>query len=441
VLQLASWWTLRNTFLVLTSVAGILLIVLIWAFLLQRRVNRQTATIATKLERESQLQAELARSQKLESVGRLAGGVAHDFNNLLTVINGYAELVLAQVGTSDAVRPALEQIRRAGERAAALTQQLLGFSRKQVIRPRPLNLNAAVSEALRSIERLLGESIRVVVSLEEGLGAVQADSSQIDQILLNLAANARDAMPRGGQLRIATRNVELRGNARPSAETPEGDYVRLSVSDTGVGIDKETQEHIFEPFFTTKEQGRGTGLGLATVYGIVKQNGGWIWVRSEAGQGASFEIYLPRLARGVVEEAAEAPKPVRGGSETVLVVEDEEDVRRLATTVLQAQGYAVLSASTAEQALERLDGYEGPLQLLVTDVILPAMDGRELADRILMQRPGLSVLFISGYTRDVISERGVLAPGIEYLAKPFSTTELAARVRSILGGVEHDEMS
>jgi signal transduction histidine kinase/CheY-like chemotaxis protein len=433
VVQLASWWTARNTLGVLAGVCALLVVVLAWVFVLKRRVSNQTAMLAARLELESQLQAQLAQAQKLESVGRLAGGVAHDFNNLLTVINGYSDLALARLRAGDPLRPQLEQIRRAGARAAVLTQQLLGFSRKQIIRPKPLNLNAVVSDAVTMLRPMLGELIAVHTVLQSTLGQVVADTSQIDQILMNLAANARDAMPQGGALTIETRNVNVDEHGKHAdMEIPPGSYVLLTVVDTGAGMSPETLRNIFEPFFTTKEHGRGTGLGLATVYGIVKQNGGWIDVQSELGQGTAFRVWFPRTSEIDATAPAQAPADVSGGSEILLVVEDQEDVRKFAVEVLKSCGYTVLSSADAEAALELAGRYSNSIHLLVTDVVLPGMNGRELARRLKAIRPAMQVLFMSGYNQDVVAEHGILEPGTAYLAKPFTPGELAAKVRELL---------
>ena len=434
VVQMASWWTVRNTLGVLASMCAVVIMVLIWVFVLQRRVNKQTAMIAARLEHETQLQAQLSQAQRLESVGRLAGGVAHDFNNLLTVINGYSDLAMARLGASDPLRASLEQIRRAGERAAALTQQLLGFSRKQIIQPKPVDLNEIVTQARNMLQPLLGELIEVRATLEPGLGLVVADPGQVEQILMNLAANARDAMPRGGTLTIETRNIDVvKHRGQVQAEIPPGSYVMLTVTDTGSGMSETTRQQIFEPFFTTKPVGSGTGLGLATVYGIVKQNGGWINVQSKPGAGTAFQICLPRVSGTAASKTGTAPRVVIGGSELLLVVEDQEDVRKFAVEVLESRGYSVLSSVDGESALVLAERYPAPIHLLVTDVVLPGINGRDLAQRLKASRPAMNVLFTSGYTHDVIAEHGVLEPGVSYIAKPYTPGELAAKVRELLG--------
>ncbi len=433
VVQMASWWTVRNTLGVLASMAFLMAVVLSWVFILQRRVNRQTTMIAAKLEHEKQLQAQLSQAQRLESVGRLAGGVAHDFNNLLTVINGYSEVALARLSGADPLRAPLDQIRRAGERAATLTQQLLGFSRKQIIQPKPIDLNAIVTEARGMLQPLLGELIQVRAVLQPNLGRVVADPGQIEQILMNLAANARDAMPRGGTLTIETRDVSVgQYERRGKSDLPPGSYVVLSVTDTGAGMSAEVQQNIFEPFFTTKERGKGTGLGLATVYGIVKQNGGWIEVYSELGMGTAFHITLPRISGPDECEAAKLPLTATAGTGSLLLVEDEEDVCKFAVEVLQAHGYSVVSAADGEAALALAQSHPDPIDMLITDVVLPGMNGRELAERLKAERPGLHVLFTSGYTQDVIAGQGVLEHGMAYIAKPYTPGELSAKVQEIL---------
>jgi PAS domain S-box-containing protein len=392
--------------------------------------DRKRAEEALRESQERYLQA-----QKLESIGRLAGGVAHDFNNLLTVINGYSDIVYGKLPVQDPLRPRVDQIRRAGERAAELTQQLLAFSRKQMIQPRPLDLNTVVADAELMFRRLLGEDIELITRLEPGLGLVMADPGQMHQVLMNLVVNARDAMPDGGQLFIETAEVEV--DARYLAEHPEavpGPAVRLGVTDTGMGIDAETRAHIFEPFFTTKSQSKGTGLGLATVYGVVKQSQGWIMLYSEVGKGASFKIYLPRLTGGDEKPARSAREAAQlRGSETVLVVEDQDEVRALAVSVLESYGYNVLDARDGNQALALAKLYGSTIHVLLTDVVLPGINGRQLAERMSAARPEMKVLYTSGYTQDVIAHRGVLDRDVAYLAKPYTAEDLAAKVRAVLG--------
>jgi signal transduction histidine kinase/ligand-binding sensor domain-containing protein len=373
---------------------------------------------------------ELRQSQKMEAVGRLAGGVAHDFNNLLTVIKGNTSLALLDA-TDAELREELEEVQRAAERASSLTRQLLAFSRKQILQPRPLSLNEVVSDLGRILRRTVGEDIELRIALEPQLALVQADPGQVQQVLLNLVVNARDAMPRGGVLEVETRNVEAEAAlAHPEAEPIP--YVALSVSDTGEGMEPRVMERVFEPFFTTKEQGKGTGLGLSTVYGIVKQSGGYVEVASEPGLGSRFTVYLPRAqARPEVREVV-AGAGAGGGSETVLLVEDEDAVRLLASRVLQRAGYTVLTAASGEEAMEVTARYMGPIDLLLTDVVMPGMSGRELAQQLLPQRPGMRLLYTSGYTEDATVRHGVSGLATAFLEKPFGPDALTRKVREVL---------
>ncbi len=380
-----------------------------------------------------QLRRQLEQAQRLEAIGRLAGGVAHDFNNVLTAITGYADLVLMDLAPSDPVRKDVEEIKKAASRAASLTRQLLAFGRRLVLQPRVLNLNELVEDLSKMLKRLIGEDIEFVTYLEPELGNVYADPAQIEQVIVNLAVNARDAMPGGGKLIIETRNVTLNQEyVRTHPGSKPGRYVMLAVTDTGIGMDEETKAHIFEPFFTTKG-GEGTGLGLSQVYGIVKQSGGSIWVYSEPGRGTTFKIYLPRVDAPAAEPAE--PKEHAGelkGSETVLLVEDDETVRDLACSVLKRFGYEVLEAKNPTEALRLSEGHEGPIHLLITDVIMPGMNGKELAERLQEGRPELRVLYASGYTDNVIVSHGLLDSGVDFLAKPFGPDNLLRKVREIL---------
>ncbi|MEO8369424.1 MAG: PAS domain S-box protein [Candidatus Solibacter sp.] len=388
-----------------------------------------TRDVTGRLRMEEQLR----QAQKMEGIGRLAGGVAHDFNNLLTVIQGYSGLLEEKLRGSDALLEYAQLISKASGHAAGLTKQLLAFSRKQIIKPRPMDLNEVVSGMRPMLQRLVGEDVEVVTHLAADLGLVRADADQTSQILINLAANARDAMPKGGTLSIRTANLDTAPDIETRAEMAAGPAVLLEMSDTGVGMTPATRENIFEPFFTTKERGRGTGLGLATVYGIVKQNGGVIQVASRPGEGATFSIFLPRIDDQPARAAA--PREARErGSETVLVVEDHEGVRGLIVGALALSGFQVLQASGGEEALLLARQHPGPIHLLLTDVIMPGMTGKEVSTQLLAHRPGTKVLFISGYSGELIAHRGILDAGVDYLPKPFTPDSLVAKVREVLGG-------
>ena len=388
---------------------------------------------AEKALRDSEEQ--LRQSQKIEAIGQLAGGVAHDFNNLLTAITGYSDLSLRRLDPRDPLRLHIQEIKKAAERAASLTRQLLAFSRKQVLQPKVLDLNLVIKDINKMLRRLIGEDIELLTVLEPTLGQIKADPGQIEQVIMNLAVNARDAMPRGGKLTIETKHVYLdEAYARYHIAARPGYYVMMAVSDTGCGMDAETQARIFEPFFTTKEQGKGTGLGLSTVYGIIKQSGGNIWVYSEVGEGTTFKIYLPRVDEvGEVNEAqGRAPAEMPVGCETVLLVEDEALVRQMARQILQMNGYQVLEAHGGEEALLVCERHRGRIDLMVTDVVMPQMGGRDLAEQLQSLRPETRVLYISGYTDDAIVHHGVLDPGTPFLEKPFTPNALACKVREVL---------
>ena len=382
------------------------------------------------------LESQLRQAQKMEAVGQLAGGVAHDFNNLLTAIRGYSEFALNRLGDGDpGLRKDIEEIAKSADRASSLTRQLLAFSRKQLLQPRILQLNDVVSEVDKMLRRLIGEDIEVVTIFGRALGRVKADPGQIEQVLVNLVVNARDAMPDGGKLTIETSNVDVDGQlAAAHAGLLPGRYVMLAVHDTGHGIDAETKSRLFEPFFTTKEQGKGTGLGLATVYGIVKQSGGYVIVESEPGKGAAFKVFLNRLEAGVeeAEHIVRIDEEQPRGSETVLLVEDEEVVRNLVREILEGNGYTVLEARNGAEALELGRQFTSPIHLLVTDVVMPKMSGRELAERLVTIHRETRVLYMSGYTDGAIGQHGVLDPHTELLQKPFTFDALAQKVRKVL---------
>jgi PAS domain S-box-containing protein len=376
----------------------------------------------------------LRQSQKIESIGQLAGGMAHDFNNILTAINGYSDLALRRLTQDHPIRRNVEEIRKAGERAASLTRQLLAFSRKQILQPKVLNLNTVVPDIDKMLGRLIGEDIDLVTILAPDLGQVKADPGQIEQVIINLCVNARDAMPKGGKLTIETANVYLAEEfCRQYVTVRPGPSVMLAISDNGCGMDQETQKRIFDPFFTTKEVGKGTGLGLSTVYGIVKQSEGSIWVYSELNKGTTFKVYLPRFDEAV-ETSEEKPAEVQQSreGEIVLLVEDEHMVREMASEVLEMNGYEVLEAIDGPDALRICEQYEGRIDLMVTDVVMPQMSGRELAESVAASRPETQVLFISGYTDDAIVRHGVLDQNVNFLQKPFTPDALAAKVREVL---------
>ena len=380
------------------------------------------------------IEDQLRQAQKMEAVGRLAGGIAHDFNNLLTAIMGYGELAAKRLKPDDPTRAELSEIDKAAHRAADLTRQLLAFSRKQILRPRVVSLNGIVSDTERLLRRLIGEDIELVTLLKDPLGSVRADTGQIEQVLVNLAVNSRDAMPRGGKLTIETTEVDLdESYSSFHFDVPPGRYVMLAVSDTGTGMDAKTLSHVFEPFFTTKEAGRGTGLGLSMVYGVVKQSGGHVTVYSEPGVGTTFKIYLPRVEDAPDKDrGASVPSAPVGGAETILVVEDEEAVRRLTCRALEARGYTVLPAADADEALLLCEKHAGEIDLMITDVVMPQLSGREVARRAAALRPGMKVLFMSGYTDDAIVQHGVLDAGTAFLQKPFTPRSLAQKVREVL---------
>jgi two-component system cell cycle sensor histidine kinase/response regulator CckA len=378
---------------------------------------------------------QLRQAQKMEAIGRLAGGVAHDFNNMLSVVLSYTGLILADMKSDDPLRPDLEEIRKAGERAAGLTRQLLAFSHQQVVLPKIVDLNQIVGGIETMLGRLLGADVEVTLLPAPRLGKVKADPGQVEQIVMNLVVNARDAMVHGGKLTIQTNNVDLDEHyASEHLGVTAGPHVMLAVTDSGVGMDKETQAQVFEPFFTTKDKGKGTGLGLSIVFGIVKQNGGHIWLYSEPGKGTTFKVYFPRTDETANPISSQPPgsEDLRG-SETVLLVEDDEQVRAVARGILRRSGYTVLEAPGPGEALLVVEKYSGKIELLITDVVLPRMNGPELAERIRKSRPDMKVLFMSGYTDEAIIQHGILDSGVTFLQKPITVTSLTTKVREALG--------
>jgi nitrogen-specific signal transduction histidine kinase len=380
-----------------------------------------------------ELEARYLQAQKMESVGRLAGGVAHDFNNLLTVILGTIDLTLEQMDAAAPTAGLLREGRRAAERATALTRQLLAFSRRQITQPEILDLGAMVREVSDMLQRLIGEHVRLTVVAADALWPVRADRGQLEQVIMNLAVNARDAMPEGGGLAIEISNVEL-DELAASQHPPlqAGAFVQLAVTDTGIGMEAAVRERIFEPFYTTKEVGRGTGLGLSTVYSIIEQNRGGIWVYSEPGHGTTFKIYLPRSLAARPAGAAEPVVVAMTGTETLLVVEDDDALREIATSVLRSAGYTVLAAASGAAALEIAAQHQGSLQLVLTDMVMPGMGGRELATRLTEIRPDIRIVYTSGYTDDAILRRHALEASDHFLSKPYTVVELTRRIRKVL---------
>jgi len=381
------------------------------------------------------LEEQLSRAQRIEAIGILAGGVAHDFNNLLTAIIGYGELMKMELDKNDPHYHYAEEIMKTANRGATLTHQLLAFSRKQILQPSIININSLVINMERLLRRLIGEDIELVTAISHDLSAVRADKGQVEQIIMNLAVNARDAMPQGGKLTIETANVHLDADyGRVHLAVTPGRYVMLAVSDNGAGMDAKTQAHIFEPFFTTKEKGQGTGLGLATVYGIVKQSGGYIWVYSEPGQGTTFKVYFPRVKEVPVASEKELPAVTElKGQETILLVEDDDTLRQLIARGLKKYGYTVLKAGNGGEALLLCEKEDSPIHLLLTDVVMPQMSGRELAERLAALHPDMKILFMSGYTENAMLSNGVLKSKMGFLQKPFKVNKLVRKIREILG--------
>jgi two-component system cell cycle sensor histidine kinase/response regulator CckA len=383
-----------------------------------------------------QLEQQLLLSQRLEAVGKLSGGIAHDFNNILGVIIGYSEALQETIAVDDPMREAVDEIEKAGQRAAALTQQLLAFSRKQVLEPKILDLNSIVADVEKMLRRLIGADVDLEIIPDPTIGKVKADRGQIEQVILNLAVNARDAMQQGGRLKIETRNADLDANdSRRKRYIVPGHYVMLQVSDTGMGMSAEVQSHIFEPFYTTKEQGKGTGLGLATVYGVIKQSGGYIWLESEIGKGSTFQVYLPR-AEGVEEETPRVEPSFKShGPGTILVAEDEPSLRKLTCNTLKESGYRVLEAEDGPKAIEIAAQFDKDIDLLLTDIVMRGMNGRELAEQMSSGHPGMKVLYMSGYTDGAVATHGVLESGIVILRKPFSRKQLQQSVGEMLAKI------
>jgi signal transduction histidine kinase len=391
---------------------------------------------AALVDRVAALETALSEAQRVEALGRLAGGVAHDFNNLLTVVNGYSDLLLHGDLDPARERNALEVIKEVVERGAGLTHQLLAFARKQVLNPVVLDLNDSVRHLDRLVRPLLGATIRLAMELEPDLHPVRAEARQLEQVLLNLLINARDAMPDGGSVTVSTANLDVGGDGAGRAEVPPGSYAVLTVTDTGTGMDEATRARVFEPFFTTKGPGKGTGLGLATVYGIVRQSGGYVEVESAVGSGSAFRIYLPRAGQAVSPAASVPPPPEAPGGATVLLAEDEDKVRLLLHSILTRHGYAVLQAADGAEALRLAAKHHGPIHLLLTDLVMPEMSGRELAARLLPQRPEMKVLYLSGYTDGVGLPPSADGGAVAFLAKPFGPNALLTRVGEVLGRVE-----
>jgi PAS domain S-box-containing protein len=398
-------------------------------------------SVLTDVTEKRVLEEELRQSQKLEAIGRLAGGVAHDFNNLLTVIIGYTDMLRAAIRQGSREREAINEVALAAERASSLTRQLLAFSRRQVLTPEALDLNQSIRKIQPMLSRLIGENIQIITELEEGLWRVSADPGQIDQIIVNLSVNGRDAMASGGTLTIRTANANLTDeySAGHLGVTP-GAYVQMVVSDTGHGMDAETRAHIFEPFFTTKEAGRGTGLGLATVYGIIKQSGGDIWVYSEVGIGTSINVYLPRLT-AEEEKPEQAPARIpQQGTESVLLVEDEESLRKLVTQLLEVAGYHVRAVTNADEAFQICSDPDVAIDLLLTDLVLSKGTGWEIASKALQVRPSLKILFMSGYSEGTVFGGRSLETGVNFIQKPFSGTDLRSRIRQVIESTPADRV-
>ena len=397
--------------------------------------GRVAIAFVTDISQRKALEQRLMHAQKMEAVGRLAGGVAHDFNNMLTVISGYGAMVLEELARQDPLRVHIQEIMAAANRASTLTAQLLAFGRRQIIRPEVIDLNEVVGRTERMLRRLIGEDITLHLVLQADVGSIKADPSHVEQAIVNLVINSRDAMPEGGRITIETGAVLLdESYARTHAGVQPGEFVMIAVTDTGHGMDTELQRRIFEPYFTTKEQGKGTGLGLATVYGTIKQGGGDIWVYSELGKGTTFKLYFPKVPDLLHEpSAASTTPPAQLGNETILVVEDEPSVREMTVKMLKKLGYVTIAAASGPEALDMCKSYNGHIALLLTDVVMPNMNGNQLADTLLASRPDLRVLYLSGYTENSVIHHGILDSSVAFLPKPFSRDALAAAIRDVLG--------
>jgi two-component system cell cycle sensor histidine kinase/response regulator CckA len=405
------------------------------ATLAGRAGGLECVSFVVDISERKQLEIQLRQAHKMEAIGRLAGGVSHDFNNLLAVILGYSDLVLDALPPDHPAVKKVEMIRKAGASAADLTRQLLAFSRQQMLQPRVLNVRDIVERTQELLSRLIGEDIQFSTSLEPSLGCVRADPGQIEQVLVNLIVNARDAMPQGGRLTIEARNVVL-DDSYVDAHEPviPGPYVMLAVEDAGCGMDQKTQSRIFDPFFTTKALGKGTGLGLATVYGIVKQSGGYIWVYSELGEGTVFKVYLPRVEQDAQEtEPSDPVQLITQNCETILLAEDSASLREMAREYLSSVGYTILEAASGEEALQKARDFDGTIHLLLTDVVMPGMSGPDLARQMVSLRPRIKLIFVSGYTGDAIARQGVLDPSVAFIQKPYRPKALARKIREVLG--------
>ncbi len=408
---------------------------------LERRVEERTRELASvnaslreEMQQTRRLEEQFRQAQKMEAIGTLAGGIAHDFNNLLTVIAGYTEILLGQYPAGDANAELVTEIQNAGNRAAALTRQLLAFSRQQVLEMKVLDLNAVVASTEKMLRRVIGEDVLLTAVPAPDLGRIKADAGQLEQIIMNLAINARDAMPQGGKLTLETAQVELDETyAQGHLEVKPGRYAMLAVSDTGCGMDEATRKRIFEPFFTTKGLGQGTGLGLATVFGIVKQCGGHIWVYSEPGQGTTFKLYFPSIEAHATQEQARPAQAAHHGVETILLVEDEAAVRTVTLLTLRGMGYTVLEACDGPEAIAICERYPNPIDLLISDVVMPGMGGGKVAQAVVALRPNIKVLYLSGYTDDAVVRHGILQERVAFLQKPFSPKSLGHKVREVLG--------